>query len=287
MNLLGKILTFLILLTSVAFCVVAIIVVASHQNWKDAALRNKEAAERYERRYQSAEEQIAALQGQNEKASVARAQAIAYLNSALAVKSEEYERSQAQVTALSGQLNNTNASLRDTQARLTEQDNLVKDLLAQNRVLPADLAQQSQRVAVVLSQVEEASVKNVQLTSQLDNMLTEYNDLKKVADVVGIDKNTLWAQIPPDLTGRVTGISGSQNDVFAVSLGMDDGLREGHTIDVVRNGRHIGTATVTTSKPNNATAKFVTGMRNAMPQVGDEVTTILSKRLNTSLPVNN
>jgi hypothetical protein len=27
-------------------------------------------------------------------------------------------------------------------------------------------------------------------------------------------------------------------------------------------------------------------MRNAMPQVGDEVTTVLSKQLNTSLPVN-
>jgi hypothetical protein len=89
------------------------------------------------------------------------------------------------------------------------------------------------------------------------------------------------------LTGRVTGISASQQDVFAVSLGLDDGLREGHTVDVVRNGRHIGTATVVTSQANNATAKFVTGMRNAMPQVGDEVTTVLAKRLNTSLPVNN
>ncbi len=287
MNLLGKILTFLILLTSVAFCVVAVIVVASHQSWKETARLNKEAAERYERRYKSAEAEIASLQGQNEKASVARAQAIAYLNSALAVKKDEYDRAQAQVTSLNGQLNQTNASLRDTQARLTEQDALVKDLLVQNRNLSADLAKQSQRVAVVLSQVEEASVKNTQLSSQLQNMVAEFNDLKKVADVVGIDKNTLWAQIPPDLTGRVTGISGSQNDVFAVSLGMDDGLREGHTIDVVRNGRHIGTATVMTSKPNNATAKFVTGMRNALPQVGDEVTTILSKRLNTSLPVNN
>jgi hypothetical protein len=287
MNLLGKILTFLILLTSVAFCVVAIVVVASHQNWKETAENNRKIAEDFRRRFQNAEEQVASLRGQNEKASVARAQAIAYLNSQLAVVRERYDSQVQQVQNLSSQLNNSTALLREAEARLKEQDTEVATLSAQNRDLAVELSKQSQRVAVILSQVEAAEVKKEQLASQLQNMMVEYNDLKKVADVVGIDKNTLWAQIPPDLSGRVTGISPNQKDVFAVSLGLDDGLRQGHTVDVVRNGRHIGTATVVDSKANNATAKFVTGMRNAMPQVGDEVTTVLSKRLNTSLPLNN
>lgn len=287
MNLLGKILTFLILLTSVAFCVVAIVVVASHQSWKETAEANRTTAEMFRRRFQNAEEQLAALRGKNEKASVARAQAIAYLNSQLAISRGRYEAASDEVNKLTTQVNETTQSLQLAEARLKEQDEEVKTLLAQNRDLATELSEQSQRVAMVLSQVEAAEVKKEQLASQLRSMMTEFNDLKKVADVVGIDKNTLWAAIPPDLNGRVTGISPSQKDVFAVSLGLDDGLREGHTVDVVRNGRHIGTATIVTSKPNNSTAKFVDGMRNAMPQVGDEVTTILSKRLNTSLPVNN
>jgi hypothetical protein len=286
MNLLGKILTFLILLTSVAFCVVAIIVVASHQSWKETAENNRKVAEDFRRRFQNAEEQLQLLRGQNEKASVARAQAIAYLNSQLAVVRERYDSQVLQVQNLSSQLNNSTALLREAEARLKEQDTEVATLSTQNRDLAVELSTQSQRVAVILSQVEAAEVKKEQLAAQLQNMMVEYNDLKKVADVVGIDKNTLWAQIPPDLNGRVTGISPNQKDVFAVSLGLDDGLRAGHTIDVVRNGRHIGTATVVDSKANNATARFVTGMRNAMPQVGDEVTTVLSKQLNTSLPVN-
>ena len=287
MNLLGKILTFLILLTSVAFCVVAIVVVASHQSWKETAEANRATAEMFRRRFQNSEEQLAALRGKNEKASVARAQAIAYLNSKLAISRGRYEAASDEVNKLTTQVNETTQSLQLAEARLKEQDEEVKTLLAQNRDLATELSEQSQRVAMVLSQVEAAEVKKEQLASQLRSMMTEFNYLKKVADVVGIDKNTLWAAIPPDLNGRVTGISPSQKDVFAVSLGLDDGLREGHTVDVVRNGRHIGTATIVTSKPNNATAKFVDGMRNAMPQVGDEVTTILSKRLNTSLPVNN
>ncbi len=287
MNLLGKILTFLILLTSVAFCMVAIVVVASHQSWKETAEANRKTAEDFRKRFQNAEEQIAALRGQNEKASVARAQAIAYLNSQLAIERERYSAQILQVQNLRSQLDTSIANLQNAESRLKDQDQQIQTLGQQNRGLAADLASQSQRVAVILSQVEAAEVKKEQLASQLQQMMVEYNDLKKVADVVGIDKNTLWAQIPPDLTGRVTGISANQQDVFAVSLGLDDGLREGHTVDVVRNGRHIGTATVVSSQANNATAKFVTGMRNAMPQVGDEVTTVLAKRLNTSLPVNN
>lgn len=287
MNLLGKILTFLILLTSVAFCMVAIVVVASHQSWKETAEANRKTAEEFRKRFQNAEEQIATLRGLNEKASVARAQAIAYLNSQLAIERERYSAQILQVQNLRSQLDTSIANLQNAESRLKDQDQQIQTLGQQNRGLAADLASQSQRVAVILSQVEAAEVKKEQLATQLQQMMVEYNDLKKVADVVGIDKNTLWAQIPPDLTGRVTGISANQQDVFAVSLGLDDGLREGHTVDVVRNGRHIGTATVVSSQANNATAKFVDGMRNAMPQVGDEVTTVLAKRLNTSLPVNN
>jgi division protein CdvB (Snf7/Vps24/ESCRT-III family) len=287
MNLLGKILTFLILLTSVAFCMVAIVVVASHQSWKETAEANRKTAEDFRKRFQNAEEQIATLRGQNEKASVARAQAIAYLNSQLAIERERYSAQILQVQNLRSQLDISIANLQSAESRLKDQDQQIQTFGQQNRGLAADLASQSQRVAVILSQVEAAEVKKEQLAAQLQQMMVEYNDLKKVADVVGIDKNTLWAQIPPDLTGRVTGISANQLDVFAVSLGLDDGLREGHTVDVVRNGRHIGTATVVSSQANNATAKFVDGMRNAMPQVGDEVTTVLAKRLNTSLPVNN
>ena len=75
--------------------------------------------------------------------------------------------------------------------------------------------------------------------------------------------------------------------VFAISLGTDDGLKEGHTVDVVRGGRHIGTAKVTMAKPNHATARFVDGMRNAPVQVDDKVTTTLSKRMNTAVSLVN
>ena len=42
MNLVGKILTILILLLSVCFLMIGIMVNASHQNWKDLAIKNKE-----------------------------------------------------------------------------------------------------------------------------------------------------------------------------------------------------------------------------------------------------
>ncbi len=287
MNLLGKILTFLILLTSVAFCVVAVIVVASHQNWKAVAEENRKTADRYRTARDAAQEQLAALEINAQKEKIFRATAIAQLNSQLAIVEERYSQSVSQLQSLSSQLNNATALLKEAQSRLVEQDGEVKTLLAQNSTLSNDLASQASRVAQILSQVEAAEVKKTQLNSQLESIMAEYNDLKKVADVLGVDKNTLVSQIPPDLNGRVTSISTVQRNVFAVSLGMDDGLREGHTIDVVRNGRHVGTAKVTSSLPNKAVAKFVEGMKNSSVEVGDEVTTILSKKMTTSLSLNN
>lgn len=286
MNLLGKIFTFLILLTSVAFCVVAVTVVASHQDWKSVAKENADEAKRLKTVAARAQEQVAALEISSQKEKVARAMALAQLNSQLSIAEDRYKTTSGQVQDLSSKLNDASTLLKEAEARLKQQDTQVDTLQAQNKVLVENLAKQASRVAQVLAQVEAAEVKKSQLSSQLDSMMSEFNELKKVTDVLGVDKNTLVAQTPPDLNGRVTSVSARQNDVFAVSLGMDDGLREGHVVDVVRGGRHIGTAKITMSKPNHATARFVKGMRNSAVEVGDSVTTTLAKRLTTSLSSN-
>lgn len=286
MNLLGKMLTFLILVASVAFCFIAIVVVASHQNWKQQALENKAKAEQYRNAANTAQTELEEARTMLEEAAVSRAKAISQLYSELSVVNKSLSDAETQLQQKSAQLNDSNASLARSQARLAEQDNEIATLTQQNNDLANSLANKSASVASMLSQVEQAMVKQSQLGSQLEDALAKYNELKKVATVMGFDENTLTAQTPPDLMGRVTGVSARQKDVFAVSLGTDDGLKEGHTIDVIRGGRHIGTAKVTTARANNATARFVEGMRNAAVQVDDQVTTMLSKKLSGALSLN-
>lgn len=283
MNLLGKMLTFLILVASIAFCFIAIVVVASHQNWKQIAMTNKAEAERYKRASQAAQSELEEARTLLEEASLARAKAIAQLYSNLSVVEQRFDQINTELQDKSTQLDQSAQLLEQAEARLAEQDRDIDTLTTQNQTFADQLAKKSADVASILSQVEAAQVKQGQLSSQLDDMLAKYNDLKKVADVMGFDENTLTAQTPPDLNGRVTGVSTRQNDVFALNLGTDDGLNEGHTIDVVRGGRHVGTAKVTMAKPNHSTARFLQGMRNAQVQVDDQVTTTLAKKLATSL----
>lgn len=287
MNLLGKMLTFLILVASIAFCFIAIVVVASHQNWKQEAIDNRNEAERWKRASQAAQQELEEARTLMEEAAVSRAKAISQLYSNLAVVQQRFDTANSELQDKSTKLNAAADSLKQAEARLAQQDQTISTLNTQNRDLVDNVAEKSASLASILSQVETAVVKQGQLESQLEDALAKFNELKKVADVLGFDENTLIAQTPPDLTGRVTSVSSRQRDVFAISLGTDDGLKEGHTVDVVRGGRHIGTAKVTMAKPNHATARFVDGMRNAPVQVDDKVTTTLSKRMNTAVSLVN
>lgn len=287
MNLLGKMLTFLILVASIAFCFIAIVVVASHQNWKEQAMENKREADRLKTAQQAAQRELEDARTLLEEAALSRAKAISQLYSNLAVAQQSFERVNRELQDKSTKLNDAAANLAQAEARLKEQDETIATLNSQNRDLVDDIAKKSSNLAAILSQVETAVVKQSQLESQLEDALAKFNDLKKVADVMGFDENTLTSQTPPDLTGRVTSVSTRQRNVFAISLGTDDGLKEGHTVDVVRGGRHIGTAKVTMAQPNHSTARFLDGMRNAPVQVDDQVTTELSKRLGSSLSLLN
>jgi len=278
MKLLGNIITALICLTSFGFFFISLIVVASHANWKKIAIDNKKVAENLDRQRRTAEENVSRNQTQINKVRLAAGTQIALLTSTAT-------QAEAERDAERERANNAQSNLTVTTQNLKESQDLLKKKNADNEALRKQVvetkdkvAAQAATIAKLQSELEQTILVASRLKAMNQQQLDAYHELNQVALSKNFDRHTLKTAIPPNLRGRVTGVSPSQKGVFSLSFGEDDGLRNGHIVDVTRNGRHIGTARVIQADANNSTAKFLPGMQNERTRLNDRVTTELSKK---------
>lgn len=75
---------------------------------------------------------------------------------------------------------------------------------------------------------------------------------------------------PTSIEGVVTRTRG---DLVVISLGTDDGMREGHEVRVFRGAKEIGSGIVTIAKHNKSVAKVQLIVDDQLVREGDYVTT--------------
>lgn len=78
--------------------------------------------------------------------------------------------------------------------------------------------------------------------------------------------------IPPKRNGNVLVVN-ETTGLVELSLGFDDGLRSGHSLEVTRRGRYIGTVRVSRTEPNRSTAQVVQKSSEGSIAPGDRVDT--------------
>jgi hypothetical protein len=71
------------------------------------------------------------------------------------------------------------------------------------------------------------------------------------------------------VNGQVTAVS--TNGLVEVSLGRDDGMREGFTLEVHRNGQYLGRLLIKTVTDNKSVAEIMTGYQKGYVREGDRV----------------
>ena len=63
--------------------------------------------------------------------------------------------------------------------------------------------------------------------------------------------------------------------MIEISIGSDDGLKEGHTVEVYRGQRYLGRAKIVQTAPDKSVGKILPRSQNGPIQVGDRVATKL------------
>ncbi len=287
MNLVGKILTVLIFVMSLIFMSFAVAVYATHVNWKKVVDNadplpgeNKGLNQRLQdekARYQELKDKFDRLQADYAAEKDAQVQVRGKLEAEnetlkhdMRLLEEEQAKQQEAVREATAAMN---AAL-DTAAKLREETIRRRDEIREA---------EHQR---------DAHFDNVQkLTDELHAAVNKRESLKRISDQLAADLakakrvlrhhdltvETNIASTPPQIDGLVTAVQ--SGGLVEISLGSDDGLMEGHDLNMIRptpsGSTYVGKIRVIRTAADKSVCKVIPEFLKTQPQRGDRVTTKL------------
>lgn len=283
MTLLGKIFTVMIFIMSIVFMSLSLMVFATHKNWKTIAtnpnpgpgqqLGYLEQLAKKNTEIDNLTNQLNRLKDQYAGEQAARTYALSALTTKL--------------TQLDQQLTQRAKELIDLQGAHTVQTAALQTLETNNKRLLEEVTQLRESVRVAQNDRDTQFLKVVDLTDKLNGALDIERTLKerqsqlvdqvaqqkRVMDSHGLTINTPTEAIPPSVDGVVLAVGAK--DLIEISLGHDDGLKEGHQMEVFRGATYLGRVIVMKTEPNRAVVKILPEYRKGTIRKDDRVTTRL------------
>lgn len=272
MNTLGRAFVILNLVMSIAFFTIALMIGASHENWREKANELKVKAE------EQARLRVEAVKEQSEKAlqvraeQFMRAQQIAASNTQVQTLVERLNAMTQQLQTATQDKENYQNRLKESESRIAKQDVELDRLNKENSDLLDRVVAAKNEVVSLTNQ--KYNLQNQQrLLQEREASLAQQNALlTKVTKAHNIDPTEPVAKIQPRLDGKVASVDRDLN-LVVVNLGLDDGLREGHKLEIFRGDKFVGSALVLKSDPNRASARLIPESMQKIVQQGDNVTT--------------
>lgn len=276
MSFLGKILTGLICIASLFMMWVSINVYATHKNWKAEAEKLKSNLSQatasnaeLESRLQSLQTTLTAeaedLRRQAVKLETERTTLLS-LNNTLQNDLDQLRQKQRANTAAV-------ASTQANNEKLTEEVASLRSMNLENQ----EKRDQAFRIMIAATdnlhqakgRLDSLEERNVQLVAELGQKRVLLNEN-------GINPDTDPESVVPQVRGQVFATrrnAGSQ--LIEVSIGSDDGLKPGHTVEVFRGDRYLGRAEILTTEPDRAVGRVIRRFQQGQIQEGDNVATKL------------
>ncbi len=280
MNLLGKIFTGLIAGMALVFMTMALMVYATHTNWKEAINNpstgwSKKLADQIAANNQLRAEK-ANLESVLTAAQASKLEALAKLETALAAADKELKDTREQLAAASKNLEASVATLKVEQQNLSlardENKKLSDDVRAQQKI-----ADDSFKAFVAATdELSRLKVKLPQLEERTQQLAADTAKAKLLLAQVGRTLEDPLHAEPPPVTGEVTEIN--RDGLVQISVGFDDGIRAGHELDVYRGNTFIGRIRITDAEYGRGDVAIGSVMKDYQRQQirrGDSVTSRL------------
>lgn len=269
MKLVGNILTVLILLMSAFFFAVAIMTVSTHRNWKQAAETLQTEFNTLEAKLKQAKSGSIQKEQSIIAEKVARAQQLAQLESQLSSQ-------QVEVDDLSKLLNEETIISKERLARMEQAEARAAQLDRQNKSLTDRNVQLNKEVATSYEKLTDLTNTTFELSTRIEEIEKLNQDLSasvgkwnRIGRAKGFDENELTNDVVPLVNAVVVKSTGP---LFAVAAGSDDGLREGHVLDIYRAETFVGRGVVREVQNDLAVLETVREFMQASVKEGDNVT---------------
>ena len=277
MTLLGEAFSVIIMLLSLVFMVLALAVNASHRNWRDVVLGPegyKSQIETISRENEQLADSKTRVQSSLDREQAARRTALAAMQTQQDQLEGELEASLSQNQQLEAK--NTELSQLDL-ARAEELQKLTEETRRLRQQIREEQAKRDKLFTETLELTNTANfLKGVRQELELRNKaLTKQNTrYKEVVDSKGIDITVPLHGAPPKRNGNILVVN-RPKDLVEVSIGEDDGLRNGHMLEVTRQGRYVGKLRVRNVEPNRSVAEIMRDYSEGIILEGDRVDTTL------------
>lgn len=271
MNFIGKILVVLIFVMSLVFMSFAVAVYGTHQNWMAEAEKQKNLVDIARNALTKAEEEQKTLEAELTREINAREQALAKLETERNGLTAEREELVKERDALLVKDREAVAALDTAQQNLSRLTKEVMGLRTEIRAAQDErdktfdrIVERTDQVHQLQGEAKRLAERNIQLAAQMASadLVLERHGLHKDMPVDGI---------PPMLRGKVLAIN--RDNMVEVSLGTDDGLRVGHTLEVFRGSKYLGRVQVLRTTTDRAVGKIVPGFKKGVIQKDDDVAT--------------
>jgi hypothetical protein len=277
MGFIGRMLTLLIFFMSIVFMTLAVMVFATHKSWKEEITSTNGYQAQVKRLRQ--ENDNLKLEIDSQKRTFAAEQmARAFALGAL----------QSKLTQLESQIQQKDGQLAQLQTEVANKTTLASTTAQNEAKLQVEVEQQRELITKTREEADGLFLSVVALTDQLNQakgiersqgeinaaLLRQYADLKLVADKLGFGPYTLVQEIPPPVDAKVLAVS--EKDLIEISVGSDDGVHKGHTMEVYRGTNYLGKVVVLKTEGNKAIAKIIPEYRKAPIKKDDHVTTRLN-----------
>ena len=281
MNIIGKIFVFAVFVMSLMLMTFAGVIYTSHVNWKDEVERKRTDDQKpgYKVLIKEAEEKrlelegdITRLQAKVAESEQSRDQVLAKLQTAIVQKDEELRRLRSEKDERQAKMEQAVDDVRKLREDLLEADKNVAALQAQVTAQQQKVDSQVDKSAQLSAALAESQAELTIAEERKAQLETQVANARVLLKQNGLAIGNLPKDRVPTLDGDVTAVAAG---TIQVSLGSDDGLQVGHTLEVYRGGEYIGRAVVKTVMPDHAVAEIVKAYARGIVQRGDKVTTRL------------
>jgi hypothetical protein len=274
MNWLGKVFVVVILILSLVFMGLALAVYATHKNWQqvstdlkkkltDAQAENTRLQTEHNRRVEELEREKTIAEQQLAKLDTERV-SLAERNTLIQAQLDGLRQEQSKGIAAVASTQKLNEGLTTD---VTDLRNRIKTAQLDRDKLFKTALDATEKLHEEAGKYNAARERNEQLTKQTAGMTA-------VMNAKGIDPNTPPGSVVPTVEGMISKVerkAGGQ--LVEVTIGADDGLKTGNTLEVSRGAKYLGRVEIIQTSPDKSVGRVDRRFQQGQIQEGDRVAT--------------
>jgi hypothetical protein len=273
MNLLGKIFTVLILITSIVLMVVAMFVYSTHRNWQTAYNTLNAKFQAAQTANANAETQYLAQITQLKSEQSAAVQDVAKLETERNVIVSQNQAIQKEVDQLRQDQAQSVALVKATEENINRLTQEVTGLRDSIRVAQQERDEQFHTTLKATSELHSVGGQLQQLEERSSQIVAQLADVTAKATEGGVN---LQGEFVPRVRGKVSKSRRStEGQLIEITIGADDGVRPGQTVEIFRGERYLGRAEIMKADPDRAVGRIIREFQQGQIQENDDVATKL------------